>query len=83
MLEVSCLDEDLGLGLRMLVLRCVVRGVVLKWGGDEEAGAWQACVWVCTDARACRDGDSPVAMASSQGHPDCVAALVRAGAPPP
>ena len=47
------------------------------------AGAGQACVWVCTDARACRDGDSPVAMASSRGHSDCVAALVRAGAPPP
>ena len=80
MLEVSCLDEDLGLGLRMLVLRCGVRGVVLKWGGDEEAGAWQACVWVCTDARACRDGQSPVWAASFGGHVSCVEALIRANA---
>jgi hypothetical protein len=37
----------------------------------------------CTDARACRDGESPVDIAASEGHSDCVAALVRAGAPPP
>ena len=80
MLEVSCLDEDLGLGLRMLVLRCGVRGVVLKWGGDEEAGAGQACVWVCTDARACRNGRSPVWVASVGGHVSCVEALIRAKA---
>ena len=47
------------------------------------AGAGQACVWVCTDARACRYGESPVDIAASEGHSDCVAALVRAGAPPP
>ncbi len=45
-------------------------------------GAGQACVWVCTYARACRNGRSPVYMASCEGHSDCVAALVRAGAPP-
>jgi hypothetical protein len=47
------------------------------------AGAGQACVWVCTDARACRSGDSPVELAFMNRHDDCVAALVRAGAPPP
>ena len=44
------------------------------------AGAGQACVWVCTDARACRDGDSPVCAASSEGHVSCVEALIRAKA---
>jgi len=47
------------------------------WGGG------QGCVWVCTHALACRDGLSPVDMASYKGHSDCVAALVRAGAAPP
>ena len=66
---------------------CLVWGEVLRRRGECDCrdvilGAGQACVRVFTDARACR-GVSPVAMASSQGHPDCVAALVRAGAPPP
>ena len=44
------------------------------------AGAGQACGWVCTDARAYRDGQSPVFMASSGGHVSCVEALIRAKA---
>ena len=46
-------------------------------------GEGKGCVWVCTDVRACREGVSPVEMAASEGHSDCVAALVRAGAPLP
>ncbi len=38
-------------------------------------------VVVSADARACRDGQSPMFFASRNGHSDCVAALVRAGAP--
>jgi len=52
-------------------------------GEDAGLGVGQGCVWVCTHSRACRDGVSPVDIASSEGHSDCVAALVRAGAPPP
>ena len=44
------------------------------------AGAGQAFFWVCTDARACRDGASPVLMASFGGHVSCVEALIRAKA---
>ena len=44
------------------------------------AGAGQACVWVCTDARACRDGASPLWMASVGGYVSCVEALIRAKA---
>ena len=44
------------------------------------AGAGQACVWVCTDARACRNGSSPVLIASSKGHISCVEALILAKA---
>ncbi len=43
-------------------------------------GAGQACVWVCTDARACRDGESPVLLASLGGHVSCVEALILAKA---
>ena len=44
------------------------------------AGAGQACVWVCTDARACRDGVSPLLIASFGGHVSCVEALILAKA---
>jgi hypothetical protein len=51
-------------------------------GGQENAGAesGQGCVWLCTDARACRRGDSPVLMASVGGHVSCVEILIRAKA---
>jgi len=45
-------------------------------------GAGQGCVLMCTHARAFKDGTSPVDMASSKGHSDCVAALAHAGASP-
>ncbi len=48
--------------------------------GDVVAGAGQACLGVCTDARACREGESPVYMASAGGHVSCVEALIRAKA---
>ena len=43
-------------------------------------GAGQACVWVCTDARACRSGESPLWIASAAGHVLCVEALILAKA---
>jgi hypothetical protein len=57
-----------------------VWGVVLRGGGYAVAGAGQGCFWVCTDARACREGSSPVYMASAGGHISCVKALIRAKA---
>ena len=45
-------------------------------GGNVIAGAGQAFVWVCTDARACRDGQSPILVASYGGHVSCVEALI-------
>jgi hypothetical protein len=47
---------------------------------DAVTGAGQGCVWVCTDASACRDGSSPIYMASAGGHISCVEALIRAKA---
>jgi len=44
------------------------------------AGAGPACVWVCSDARASREGYSPVLAASAGGHISCVEALIRAKA---
>ena len=44
------------------------------------AGAGQACVWVCTDARAFSNGVSPILMASVGGHVSCVEALILAKA---
>ena len=49
-------------------------------GGDVIAGAGQGCVWVCTDARACRNGESLVYAASLRGHVSCVEALILAKA---
>jgi len=40
-------------------------------------GAVQGCVLVCTHARACRRGVSPLMMASAGGHLACVEALIR------
>ena len=54
---------------------CGLEGIM-----DAVAGAGQGCVWVCTDARACRDGASPVWVASAGGHVSCVEALIRAKA---
>ena len=48
--------------------------------GDEGAGAGQDCGWVCTDARACRDGQSPLSIASAGGHISCLEVLIRAKA---
>ena len=36
--------------------------------------------WVCSDARASREGYSPVLAASAGGHISCVEALIRAKA---
>ena len=66
-----------------IVFACVA---VLSVGCDLEgvgyagAGAGQGCVWVCTDARACRDGASPIWQASLGGHVLCVEALLLAKA---
>ena len=54
---------------------CGLEGIM-----DAVAGAGQGCVWVCTDARACRDGASPVYAASVGGHVSCVEALILAKA---
>ncbi len=35
------------------------------------------CIWECSDVRACRDGESPVWIASQGGHVACVEALIR------
>ena len=34
------------------------------------------CVGRCTDVRVCRDGESPLFMASLGGHASCVEALI-------
>ena len=34
------------------------------------------CVGRCTDVRVCRDGESPLLMASLGGHASCVEALI-------
>ena len=67
----------LGCGVCVAVLSM---GCGLEGLGDVILGAGQACVWVCTDARACRNGRSPVYMASFGGHVSCVEALIRANA---
>ena len=51
-------------------------GVFVR-GEDAGVGAGQGCVWVCTHARACRDGRSPVYVASEGGYLACVEALIR------
>ena len=70
---------------------CLVFAFVfcLRRGKDAGAGVGTVIFWVCTDARACRSGRSLVAVVeeamrsfSRPGQADCVAALVRAGAPP-
>ncbi len=43
-------------------------------------GQGKLVFWVCTDARACRDGQSPVWIASFAGHISSVEALIRAKA---
>jgi hypothetical protein len=40
----------------------------------------RGCVWVCTDLRLCREGQSPVLIASRGGHISCVEALILAKA---
>ena len=45
----------------------------LQWQG-------RVCVCVCADARACRDGQSPVWIASAAGHISCVEAVILAKA---
>ena len=49
-------------------------------GRDSGSGSGQGCVWLYTDARACREGASPLWMASLLGHVSCVEALIRAKA---
>ena len=41
-----------------------------------ELEAGKGCVWVFTDARVCRNGKSPLYMASFGGHASCVEALI-------
>jgi hypothetical protein len=43
-------------------------------------GLGRVCVCVCIDARACRDGQSPVWVASAAGHISCLEALILAKA---
>ena len=58
----------------MLRLRLVV---VLK-GEDAGAGGRAGlCDGRYTDARECRNGTSPLLMASAGGHVSCVEALIR------
>ena len=52
-------------------------GSVFEGGGMQGLGAVQGCVCVCTHARACRDGASPLYAASAGGHLTCVEALIR------
>ena len=51
-------------------------GIVFQ-GEDAGVGAGQRCVLVCTHARACRDGASPLYVAYAVGHLACVEALIR------
>jgi hypothetical protein len=53
-----------------------------QWGVCGE-GRGCYCCCVCSDTCACRNGESPVSVACAACHSDCVAALVRAGAPAP
>ena len=49
-------------------------------GEDAGVRAGQGCVCVCTHARACRNGRSPLYAASEGGHASCVEALTLAKA---
>ena len=55
-------------------------GAVLRGGGERLQGQGRFVFWVCTDARVCREGYSPVLIASVGGHISCVEALIRAKA---
>ena len=55
-------------------------GCGLEGRMDAVAGAGRGCVRVCTHARACREGQSPLWIASFAGHISCVEALIRAKA---
>ena len=57
-------------------------GVVLRGGGGgmRLQGQGRFMFWVCSDARASREGYSPVLAASAGGHISCVEALIRAKA---
>jgi hypothetical protein len=74
--------ELFGCGLRAWVVSVLSVGFGLEEGGmqGQEQGA---VLFGFAMMRACRNGSSPMDMAQAMGHSDCVAALVRAGAPPP
>ena len=43
-------------------------------------GGGRGCVQACTHSRACRDGRSPLYVASHGGHVSCVEALIASKA---
>jgi len=53
---------------------------VFEGGGRRGIGVGQGCGFVCAHARACRDGASPLWIASQGGHLTCVEALILAKA---
>ncbi len=55
--------------------------MVLRGGGGKRMqGQGKVTFWVCSDARTCRNGQSPLYMASFGGHVLCVEALILAKA---
>ncbi len=69
-------ELDGGLLLWGLCVAMLSLGSVFEGAGCRGEGG-QGCVWVCTHARACRDGASPLYVASGGGHLTCVEALIR------
>ena len=72
--------------MRELVLRCGVRGVVLKWGGDEEAGAGARAGAPPPGNRTGLSAPQAPAQACSGSPPPPPSAssgLVAVGPPPP
>ncbi len=50
--------------------------VVFEGTGYWGLGREGLCVWVFTDVRVCRNGESPLYAASFEGHASCVEALI-------
>ena len=67
------------LGLWGRQLRIFFWDVFLMREGAGVVGG-TGCVCVCTDARACSDGQSPLYAASLGGHILCIEALIHAKA---
>ena len=57
---------------------CCGQDWLLSLKGQDAGGLGRAglCVGRCSDVRVCRDGRSPLFMASARGHASCVEALI-------